>query len=284
VNVVDDIEMKITHVIRGEDHLSNTPKHVQIYEALGEKPPLFGHIPLILNKDGSKMSKRDQGASVQSYIDGGYAPEAVVNYLCLLGWSPKDNREKVDLSEVIPLFELENVNRRNAHFDLDKCFWLNGQYIAQMSIERFRDLSLPFIQKAGIQIDEDAKLLEVLAIVKEKIKHFGDVPDWISYFFTDAYPYDEASVQKTLKKAGALEHLQALHDAYATLESWDVASLETALKDTATARGVKSGELIHPARVASTGRSVGPSLYHLLEVLGKEKVLARFAKTVSQFS
>ncbi len=283
VNVVDDIEMKMTHVIRGEDHLSNTPKHVQIYEALGEKPPLFGHIPLILNKDGSKMSKRDQGASVQSYIEGGYAPEAVINYLCLLGWSPKDNREKLAIEEVIPLFELANVNRRNAHFDLDKCFWLNGQYINQMSIERFRDLSLPFIEKAGIQITDEAQLLAVLAIVKEKIKHLGDVPDWISCFFTDSYPYDEASVDKTLRKPGALDHLQALHDAFSSLPTWDLASLENSLKETATARGVKSGELIHPARVASTGRSVGPSLYHLLEVLGREKVLQRFSTTIQKF-
>jgi len=229
------------------------------------------------------MSKRDQGASVQSYIEGGYAPEAVINYLCLLGWSPKDNREKLAIEEVIPLFELANVNRRNAHFDLDKCFWLNGQYINQMSIERFRDLSLPFIEKAGIQITDEAQLLAVLAIVKEKIKHLGDVPDWISCFFTDSYPYDEASVEKTLRKPGALDHLQALHDTFSSLPTWDLASLENSLKETATARGVKSGELIHPARVASTGRSVGPSLYHLLEVLGREKVLQRFSTTIQKF-
>src|SRR5437762_3448414 len=118
VNVIDDIEMKISHVIRGEDHLSNTPKHIELYKALGATPPVFAHIPLILNRDGSKMSKRDQGASLNTYIEGGYVPEAVRNYLCLLGWSPKDNREKIDIAEVVKLFELEKINRRNAAFDL----------------------------------------------------------------------------------------------------------------------------------------------------------------------
>src|SRR6476620_11676048 len=137
VNVVDDIEMKISDVIRGEDHLSNTPKHIQLYRALGAEPPRFAHIPLILNKDGSKMSKRDVGASLANYVEQGYAPEAVRNYLCLLGWSPNDNREKIEIGEVIHLFDLANINRRNAAFDLDKCFWLNGQYVLQMPLARF---------------------------------------------------------------------------------------------------------------------------------------------------
>src|SRR3984885_13909417 len=150
VNVVDDIEMKISHVIRGEDHLTNTSKHVALYQALEIEPPRFAHIPLILNRDGSKMSKRDEGSSITTYIEQGYAPEAVRNYLCLLGWSPKDNREKLDIEEVVKLFELEKINRRNAAFDLDKCFWLNGQYIAQMSLDRFVELAQSFLEKAKI--------------------------------------------------------------------------------------------------------------------------------------
>src|SRR5687768_16161863 len=139
VNVVDDIEMKISHVIRGEDHLSNTPKHIQLYQALGIRLPRFAHIPLILNHDGSKMSKRDQGASLVTYIESGYVPEAVRNYLCLLGWSPKDNREKLDLAEVVRLFELEKVHRKNAAFDLDKCIWLNGEYVRELGDDPFQD-------------------------------------------------------------------------------------------------------------------------------------------------
>ncbi|MEO6055057.1 MAG: glutamate--tRNA ligase, partial [Chthoniobacterales bacterium] len=284
VNVVDDIEMGITHVIRGEDHLSNTPKHVEIYNALGIKPPNFAHIPLILNRDGSKMSKRDDGASIASYVEQGYSPEAVRNYLCLLGWSPKDNREVIGIDEVISLFDLEKINRRNAAFDLDKCFWINGQYIHNMSMEQFADLSIPFIEKAGIPFGSREQLIPVLAIVKEKIKLFCDVPEWISYFFTEDFAYDEASVEKTLRKAGAMNNLTALRQAFSEVSSWDAATLEAKLKETAVARGVKTGELIHPARIASSGRSIGPSLYHMLEVLGKDRVLARFDRTLTQFA
>src|SRR5687768_2352146 len=133
VNVVDDIEMKISHVIRGEDHLSNTPKHIELYRALGAEPPRFAHIPLILNKDGSKMSKRDLGASLNTYIEEGFVPEAVRNYIALLGWSPKDNREKLPLDEMISLFELENINRKAASFDLEKCTWLNGEFAREIT-------------------------------------------------------------------------------------------------------------------------------------------------------
>jgi len=276
VNVVDDLEMEITHVIRGEDHLSNTPKHIELYEALGAEPPKFAHIPLILNRDGSKMSKRDEGASVASYIEGGYVPEAVRNYLCLLGWSPKDNREIIGTDEVVSLFELEKINRRNAAFDLDKCFWVNGQYIAQMSLERFAELCEPVLGAAGINYGTRDALLPVLAIVKEKIKLLKDVPDWVSWFFTEEFPYDPAAVESTLRKPGALDRLRTIRQAFAELPAWTAAALETKLKETAAAAGCKTGEFIHPARVAASGRAVGPSLYHFLEVLGRDRVMARF--------
>jgi len=284
VNVVDDMEMKISHVIRGEDHLSNTPKHIELYRALGAEPPQFAHIPLILNRDGSKMSKRDQGARVASYIEQGYAPEAVRNYLCLLGWSPKDNREKIEIGEVVQLFELEKINRRNAAFDLDKCFWLNGQYIAQMSLDRFVELSRPFLEKASIGATDEKYLRAVLAIVKEKIKLFRDVPEWTRYFFTEDYEFDPVAVEKSLSKPESLEWLGALRKEFETLEKWDCASLESALKQLAQKVGCKTGDLVHPARVAVSGRSVGPSLYHMLEVMGKERVLKRFDRTISQFA
>src|SRR6201997_3137249 len=210
VNVVDDIEMRISHVIRGEDHLSNTPKHIELYRALGATPPQFAHIPLILNRDGSKMSKRDEGAAVATYIEQGYAPEAVRNYLCLLGWSPKDNREKIEIEEVVHLFDLANINRRNAAFDLDKCYWLNGQYMLQMSLDRFRELSEPFVRKAGITVSDEAYFLKVLEIVKEKVKLFRDVPDWIGYFFTESYAFDPEAVAKILQSPGALDRLKHL--------------------------------------------------------------------------
>ena len=282
VNVIDDIEMKISHVIRGEDHLSNTPKHIELYRALGATPPYFAHIPLILNRDGSKMSKRDEGARVATYIEQGYAPEAVRNYLCLLGWSPKDNREKIDIDEVVKLFELEKINRRNAAFDLDKCFWLNGQYIAQMSIDRFIELARPFLEKADIELSDRDYLQAVLAIVKEKIKLLSDVPEWTRYFFTEQYELDPAAVEKVFGKPEAAERLIALRDEFAKIENWTVEKIESILKTLAQKLGCKTGDLVHPARVGVSGRSVGPSLYHMLEVMGKERVLARFDRMIAQ--
>ena len=284
VNVIDDIEMKISHVIRGEDHLSNTPKHIELYRALGATTPHFAHIPLILNRDGSKMSKRDEGARVATYMEQGYAPEAVRNYLCLLGWSPKDNREKIDIDEIVRLFELEKINRRNAAFDLDKCFWLNGQYIAQMSLERFMELARPFLEKDGIEVSDQDYLRAVLAIVKEKIKLLSDVPEWTRYFFTEQYEFDPAAVQKVFGKPEATERLIALRDEFVKIDNWDLEKIEATLKTLAQKLGCKTGDLVHPARVAVSGRSVGPSLYHMLEVMGKERVLARFDRAIQRFS
>jgi glutamyl-tRNA synthetase len=283
VNVIDDAEMRISHVIRGEDHLTNTAKHLELYDALGIQPPSFAHIPLILNRDGSKMSKRDEGATLATYMEQGYAPEAVRNYLCLLGWSPKDNREKIDIEEVIKLFDLGKVNRRNAAFDLDKCYWLNGQYIHQMSLSRFRELTGPFIQKAGVKITDESYLLKVLEIVKEKIRLFKDVPDWISYFFTEDFPFDGEAVEKTLRKPGALDRLGALRESFSKQTEWTAVSLEAALKQLAAETGCKAGDLVHPARVAVSGRSIGPSLYHMLEVMGKDRVLQRIQRALTQF-
>ncbi len=283
VNVVDDIEMQVSHVIRGEDHLTNTAKHVELYQALDAQPPHFAHIPLILNRDGSKMSKRDAGASVTSYIEQGYAPEAVRNYLCLLGWSPKDNREKIDIEEVVELFDLKKINRRNAAFDLDKCFWLNGQYVSQMSLSRFRVLSEPFIVAAHLVINDEDYLLHVLEIIKEKVKLFKDVPEWIGYFFTEDYEYDPDAVAKTFK-GGTAERLRQLAERYSALKIWSVDLLEAELKKLASDLGCKTGELIHPTRLAVSGRSVGPSLYHMLEVLGRDRVLTRLEKTAARFS
>ena len=282
VNVIDDIEMKISHVVRGEDHLSNTPKHIELYRALGAIPPHFAHIPLILNRDGSKMSKRDEGARVATYIEQGYVPAAVRNYLCLLGWSPKDNREKIDIAEVVKLFELEKINRRNAAFDLDKCFWLNGQYIAQMSLDRFIELARPFLKKADIDVSDTNYLRAVLSIVKEKIKLLSDVSEWTRYFFIEDYEFDPSAVEKVFGKPEAAERLIALGDEYGKIENWNLEAVESTLKNLAQKLGCKTGDLVHPARVAVSGRSVGPSLYHMLEVMGKERVLKRFDRLISQ--
>ncbi|MFZ4484448.1 MAG: glutamate--tRNA ligase, partial [Chthoniobacterales bacterium] len=171
-----------------------------------------------------------------------------------------------------------------AGFDLDKCFWMNGQYLIHMPRERFAELSRPFIERAGINYGSPEALLPALALVKEKVKHLTDVPAWIEFFFNDDYAYDEASVEKSICAAGALERLQVLGDHLRPLEPWTAESLEAAFKELAATLGIKTALLVHPARVAATGKSVGPSLYHLLELLGRDRVLARFARTREKFA
>jgi len=278
VNVVDDLEMRMTHVIRGEDHLSNTPKHIELYNALGAEPPAFAHIPLILNHEGKKMSKRDGGSSLAYFLENGYVPEAVLNYLCLLGWSPGENREMLTLPEIQDLFTLEGINRRNAIFDLDKCFWLNGQHLQKMSPERFAALSRPFVEKAGIDFGSEDQLDRALAMVKPKVKHLSDVPAWIGFLFTEEYPYEPEAVEKALRKPDALAHLAVLGQAFTSLKDWTHPAIEACLKETVATAGQKVGVFVHPARVAVSGKTVGPGLYEMLELLGKDRVLARFQK------
>jgi glutamyl-tRNA synthetase len=284
VNVVDDIEMKISHVIRGEDHLSNTPKHIELYRALGATPPRFAHIPLILNKDGSKMSKRDQGASLNTYIEGGYLPEAVRNYLCLLGWSPKDNREKLEIEEIVRLFELEKIHRKNAAFDLDKCTWLNGEYARELGDERFHDLARQAMERAGVDLSSFPAdyVRAALETCKGKFRIFSELPAYCGFYFEDDFEYNPEGVAKHFVPENK-PPLLAVREAFAALENFDAVNLETALKATAARLGVKVGVLVHPTRLAVTGSNAGPSLYHLLEILGKEKVLARLDRALASF-
>jgi glutamyl-tRNA synthetase len=281
VNVVDDIEMKVTHVIRGEDHLSNTPKHIALFRAFGVEPPKYAHIPMILNPDGSKMSKSDPDpqkarlASLQTYIDDGYVPEAVRNYLCLLGWSPKDDREIMPIEEVIRVFDLPQILRANARFDVSKLTWMNGEYIRALPLDRFIKLAQPFT--GG---HDDPK---VLGLIQGKIKLLKELPDRINYFLSDDYPFDPEAVKKSCSAPQTSERLTMLADKFATVASWDPASLEAALKALAAELGVKAGELIHPCRVAVSGKAAGPSLYHMLEVLGRDRVLARLRRAAERF-
>ena len=284
VNVVDDIEMKISHVIRGEDHLSNTPKHIELYRALGAEPPRFAHIPLILNKDGSKMSKRDRGASLNTYIEQGYLPEAVRNYLCLLGWSPKDDREKIDIAEVVKLFELEKINRKNASFDLEKCTWLNGEYVRELDDERFQKFAREAFTRGGFDLAKfpEEYVRAALDTCKGKVRMFSELPTYAGFYFTDEIEYDAEGAAKHFT-AENKPRLVALRDAFVAIDQFDAANLETTLKAMAAQIGVKPAVLVHPTRLAVTGRTAGPSLYHLLEVLGKEKVLARIDRALATF-
>ena len=284
VNVIDDMEMKISHVIRGEDHLSNTPKHIEIFRALGATPPHYAHIPLILNKDGSKMSKRDEGARVEYYIKRGYLPAAVRNYLCLLGWSPKDNREKINIEEIIRLFDLNNVGRSQATFDPDKLHWLNGEYARELSDSEFYALALTKLKSSGVKIDNYPKeyVRAALQTCKGKINMFDELLAYCGFYFTDDFDYNPEGVAKHFT-AEIKPRLKAVRDAFSALQRFDAAEIETTLKITAADLGVKVGAIVHPTRLAVSGSNIGPSLYHLLEVLGKEKVLARIDRALSKF-
>jgi glutamyl-tRNA synthetase len=283
VNVVDDLEMNITHVIRGEDHLSNTAKHIALFQAFGVPPPHYAHIPLILNADGTKMSKRDQGALMTAYVDGGYLPEAVVNYLCLLSWSPKDNREKLTLADVVERFDLPQILRANARFDHDKLLWLQGEYARELSDDRFHELCVHALAKAGLDTNRlpVAYVKAALDTCKGKIKLFTELPGYAGFYFTDTTDYDAETAKKDFVPENK-PRLQKLRDAFAAVPAFAAGTLETTLKETAKALGVKAGVLVHPCRLAATGKPAGPSLYHLLEVLGKEKALARIDRALRE--
>jgi glutamyl-tRNA synthetase len=284
VNVIDDLEMKISHVIRGEDHLSNTPKHIELIRALGATPPHYAQIPLILNRDGTKMSKRDASARVDYYIRRGFLPAAVRNYLCLLGWSPKDNREKLDIDEIIRIFDLKNIGRSSATFDPDKLHWLNGEYARELTDEKFYELAVARLKSSGVKVDDypEEYVRAALQTCKGKINTFDELPAYCGFYFTDNFEYDPHSAAKHFTPESK-PRLKAVRDAFSSLEKFDAAEIEAALKATAAKLGIKLGAIVHPTRLAATGSNVGPSLYHLLEVLGKEKVVARIDGALSTF-
>ena len=276
VNVIDDLEMGITHVIRGEDHLSNTSKHIALFQAFGVESPKYAHIPLILNGDGSKMSKRDRGASMTTYMEEGFVPEAVVNYLCLLGWSPKDDRQKMDLNDVVGLFDLPQILRHNARLDMDKLVSLNGQYLAELDADRYRCLAIPALQKAGVDtgsFDTDFVHAAVDTTVG-KFKQMSEIGDYAGFYFKN--PKDivwdaEACAKQLIPENHA--PIASLRAAFAAESAFTSDHIQAAFKATAKNLGVKVGALVHPVRLACTGKTTGPSLYHLMEVLGKDRVL-----------
>jgi glutamyl-tRNA synthetase len=285
VNVVDDLEMGITHVIRGEDHLSNTAKHIALFRAFGAQPPQYAHIPLILNTDGSKMSKRDRGASLATYMDEHYAPEAIVNYLLLLGWTPKGNREILPIGEAVAMFDLPQIHRSNARFDMTKLQWVNAEYLRTMPFDRYRELARPALERAGMDLARfsNAYVDAAVATAKEKVKLLTDLAGFIDFYFVETVAYDSEAAKKdfVFENKPRLEKLRA---SFAQLAIFDAANLEATLKGVAAELGVKAGLLVHPTRLACTGRTIGPSLYHLMETLGRDRVLKRLDHALAQIS
>ena len=275
-NVVDDITQGITHVIRGDDHVENTFRHVALIEALSAPVPTYGHLPMIVNAQGKPYSKRDGAAFVGDFQEQGYLGEALFNYLVLLGWSPGDDREVLTRDELVTLFSLERVQAKPAQFDMKKFQWMNSEYIQRCPDtewqRRFRDV-FPLAT-------DDAYLNQVITLMKPRVKLWSDIANAV-YFFAEEFPVDADAVNKRLNAPGARQQLAALADALATLPAFDAASIEAALRTTAESLGLKPADLIHPARVATSGQPGGPSLFHMLEVIGKDRVLTRIRQAVS---
>ncbi len=278
VNVVDDIAMQITHVIRGEDHLSNTSKHLEIYRAFGVTPPAYAHIPLILKTDGpGKMSKRDRGALIEEYQQRRYLPAAVRNYLCLLGWTPANGQEVLPIEEIIRQFELKDIHQSNARFDEKKMSHINTQTLRLLPREAFVALAQPILQSAQV-IDAqvtNARLTEVLSIVQEKVISLEHLPEFVGFFFNDKYPQDANALANLTKKGG--DPAARLREILPALEScpWTEADLEAAFAATGTAHQRKATDYFAPVRYAVSGQGGGPHLLGVLRALGQTKTLAR---------
>jgi glutamyl-tRNA synthetase len=287
---VDDADLRITHVIRGQDHLTNTFKHLLIFEALGVPPPQFAHLPLLVAPDGAKLSKRKHGpvVSVTTYRDAGFLPQAFVNFLCLLGWSPKDDREFLSYDELTAAFTLEGVNRSNAVVNFTeedpfdpKAVWLNAEHIRALPVEQLSSSLAPFFAAAGFQATPE-KLLAVTPLIRERIKLLRDAPSAADFFFlAELAPYDPAElIPKKGDAAMALRVLQYAQEVLATT-AFDHDSLDQTLRAAAEHLGLKAGQAFQPIRVAVCGRKNAPPLFGTLAVLGRDVCLARIKQAES---
>ncbi|MBS0662360.1 MAG: glutamate--tRNA ligase [Verrucomicrobia bacterium] len=280
VNVVDDIAMRITHVIRGEDHLSNTSKHVELFKAFGAPVPQFAHIPLILKQDGpGKMSKRDKGALVEEYQRRGYLPEALVNFLCLLGWNPGDDREKLPIADVVRLFDLPGVNQSNARFDERKLAHMNMVYLLEQPADQFVALARRYFEAqhpAAPALRADAAYFRaVMLLCQPKIKGLEELPAYTAYLFTEDYPVDPKVKDKVLAKGDPRARLRELSDALAGIDFASDTAIEEGIKALATSRGLGFGDYQAVARLAVSGTNVGPSITGMFRVLGRDRVRQR---------
>jgi glutamyl-tRNA synthetase len=283
--VSDDVEMKITHVVRGDDHISNTPKQILLYRAIGAEVPTFAHVPLILGPDRKRLSKRHGATSVTEYARQGYLPEAMVNFLALLGWSPGDDRELFRRDELVQAFALESISGGNAVFNQEKLDWFNQQHLMRLAPDDLTIRLRPWLERAGLWDDaylgdRHAWFFGVLELLKPRAKRLGDFAEVGRFFFTDEIEYDTVAVDKHLRAAGMDAHLKAFDAALTTLEAFDPASIEAVLRATAEARAVKAASLIHAVRVTVTGKTASPGLFEVLALLGRLRVRARMAKAL----
>ncbi|MES2709569.1 MAG: glutamate--tRNA ligase family protein [Verrucomicrobiota bacterium] len=286
VNVVDDIEMEITHVIRGEDHIFNTGKHIELFRAFGAEPPVYAHIPLILNPNGSKMSKREDGAALEYYTKRAFLPAAFVNYLCLLGWSPKDDREILGIDDILPLFRWENMNHSNAKFDLEKCLWFNAQYLAKLDAPAFDHLAIAWLlkQEQPLPGTDDPRLVSALPLIQPKIKSIPEIAEHLHMLFDGSSPVAEDASVKLAAQPEIAKRLETLKTHLEGIETtdWTAAGIQAAVAAAAKELAIKPGALMFPLRVLATGQAHGVDLLPALEWLGKPETLRRAAARIPQ--
>ena len=314
--VADDVDMDVSHVIRGIDHVTNTTKHVHLFQALGAELPEFAHLPSILGEDKKKLSKRHGAVSVSEYRDAGYLSDAVVNFLSLLGWQTGDDQEFFTRAELMERFSLDQVHKRDTVFDLRKFEWLNGQHIMALANEELWSLAKPFLLSAGLigsgqpggqdgrrsggrtdgdsdgrsdvdsgerSVDRDYAL-EVVGLLRERCRTLADFAVQGRFFFTEDFDYNPRAVRKHWSKdpEAVAQRLRWLHDAFAALDGFDVEAVEGVIRDLSDQHGLKAVQFIHPCRVALTGEMAGPSLFHLIAVLGKEACVLRLERALDR--
>lgn len=277
-HVVDDHLMEISHVMRGDEWIASTPRHILMFEAFGWQPPEYAHLPVILAPDGGKLSKRKGAASVMDYKRAGFLPEALFNFLALLGWSPGDDREKMSLEETINAFSLEQISPKASVFDEKKLEWMNGLYLAERSDESLFDVIAPdLIDKGWISPNgnkADPYTLSVIGMLKVRSKRVTDLVESMAYFYRDPEKFEEKAARKYFT-ADAVQILDSIKEKLLTISDFSNHTLEQAFKEISESKGIQSGKLIHPTRLAVSGISFGPGLFELLAILGKDTVLRR---------
>jgi glutamyl-tRNA synthetase len=276
--VVDDIDMAVTHVIRGEDHLSNTPKHIPLFRALGGQVPTFGHLPLILGTDKKRLSKRFGATSVEEFRNEGILPQALYNFLALLGWSPGEDREILSRDEMIRLFTADRLNASPAVFDRDKLWWMNAQYLSALDFDALRPHLEPFLAQAGLAeaaAADPGRLAAAVNLHRTRARTLKELAELVTPYFR-AVAYDPEASAKFLKDGDLPGHLQALRDRYAALPAFTKEAVEAELRALADERKLKAGVLIHPTRMALSGAAGGPPLFDLVEAMGRDSVLHHF--------
>lgn len=284
-SVVDDHLMEITHVIRGEEWISSTPKHVLEYRAFGWEMPVFAHAPLLVGPDRAKLGKRHGSVKFTDFIEQGFVREAIINFVTLLGWTPGSDEELFSVDELIEKFSLEGIVNHPVVFDREKMTWMNGVYIRAMEIEKLADLCLPYLQRAGLVPEDPTPECreyagKVVALAQDRLKLLSEIVELTDFFFIDEPPYDEKGVNKWLRKDYAPEFLASLVPALDMLSDFTVEALDECVRKVGEEIGQSGGAIIHPIRMAVTGRMVGPGLFETMSVLGKDRVVFRMKRTL----